>query len=89
MGKYYFTFGSDRYYPYHNGWVEVEAPDMSDAIKTFDEKYPNPRNNGLINCAGIYSEYSFNKTKMSKGGNFGAFCHEVLHYNEEGVKNEP
>lgn len=78
MPKFYFTFGEYKPFPYQNGWVEVEAPTKSAAIKTFKEKYPNPRNENVVNCSFIYNEEEFNKTSMAKYGNYGVYCHETL-----------
>mgnify|MGYP000854357972 FL=1 len=73
LKKFYFTFGSDRGYPYTDGWVEVYATDMVHAIFLFKREYPNRK--GLVNCANYYSEDNFT---MKETGNLGAYCHRVI-----------
>lgn len=78
MPKFYFTFSEYESFPYQNGWVEVEAATWSAAIATFNTKYPNRRNENVVNCSGMYDEKEFNATDMAKYRNYGAYCHETL-----------
>lgn len=74
LQRVYFTFGSADNYPYHNGWVVIEAPSYDIAIEIFQKLYPNPISD-FVNCAGIYKEDVFKTMLMYKNGNFGHFCH--------------
>lgn len=75
LKKYYFTFGSDKSFPFRGGWVEVYAKDIRHAAKVFRKKYPDREDYGCLNCADYYSEENFT---MLESGNMGEFCHEVL-----------
>ena len=79
MSKYYFTFGSDPKFPYQRGWVEVEAKTRNQACNVFRAYFPD-RHENCINCAFIYSEEEWQKTKMSKGDYCvaGEFCHAKI-----------
>lgn len=55
MKKFYFTFGSDRKFPYQNGYVIVMADDLLDAIDLFRGRFPD-RNPGIVNCSFWYTE---------------------------------
>lgn len=73
--KYYFTFGSDERFPYHGGWVIIEAANESMARDLFQTIYPN-RHENTLNCAWVYSEDAFKKTDMyKKNDNLGFACH--------------
>ena len=61
--------------PYIGGWVEIIAENESAARGKFMEKFPR---DGGLNCAFVYSEDEFSRTKMSKEGNWGYYCHEVI-----------
>lgn len=76
MHKYYFTFGTSEQFPFCGGWVDVIAPSRSAAVRTFREKYPDV-NEGIVNCAGIYTSDQFSRLEMANG-NLGAGCHEIL-----------
>ncbi len=82
--RYYFTFGNNKDMPFQDGWVEVVADSESQAIKVFCCKFP--KKNGLVNCAGIYDETSFKRTKMYENGNFGKRCHMEIGLRITGVK---
>lgn len=58
MANFYFTFGTDSGFPYCCGWVEVQALDEADAVRTFRAKYPD-RTPGIVNCAFWYNEERF------------------------------
>ncbi len=77
MPKFYFTYGSEGM-DFVGGWTEVDAPNYSTACELFSACHAKSAD-GLINCAGIYSEREFAGTKMcQKGSNLGAGCHEVI-----------
>lgn len=77
MPKFYFTYGSACGHPFNGGWTEVDAPNYVDAVKLFRTVHQDDTE-GFINCAGIYTEEEFKKTKMFCGGNFGRNCVERL-----------
>ena len=75
MKTYYFTFGNSPIFPYQRGWVEVRAGSKKQACDIFRAYFPD-RITGRINCASIYTEEEWQKTKMSKGDYYvaGEFC---------------
>lgn len=77
MSKFYFTYGTDKRYPFQGGWTEVEAGDADEACRIFRSFHPD-RTKGIVNCAFIYSEEQFLQTEMYRSGNFDRYCHEVL-----------
>lgn len=77
MPKFYFTYGTDKRYPFQGGWTEVEAGDANEACRIFRSFHPD-RTKGIVNCASIYSEEQFQQTEMYRSGNFDRYCHEVL-----------
>ena len=78
--RFFCTFGDSKYFPYHDGWVEVIADSFNDAKRIFEDRYPSPKNGKSYfpRFAFIYSEQEFVKTDMWKYGNFGFRCHEVI-----------
>lgn len=77
MPKFYFTYASDdEKMPFKGGWTEIEAPDIRIAAKIFAALHPNEDDSEVLNCADYYTEEAFRRTRMSREGNFGAFCHE-------------
>lgn len=80
LPKFYFTFGTDRLFPYQKGWVEVQAGNGDEALAIFNSHFP-PRRPGsnTANCAFIYSQEQFERTSMFlEPGSWGG-CHEVLY----------
>lgn len=75
--KVFYTYGSDKKYPFYGGWVEVEADNMKQAHALYRAAYPD-REPGILNCADYYTEEQFNRTDMSEVGNRGAFCHRKI-----------
>ena len=75
--KFYFTFGTNRCFPYEGGWVEVTALDHKEAYSIFRHVFPDSVP-GFINCAFCYDETEFAKSNMKKEGNLGAFCQKKL-----------
>lgn len=82
MAKYYYTYGSDREYPFIGGWTEVEAVSRKAANKLFRMVHPD-KTPGILNCASVYTEEQFNNTIMPVQGNFDRFCVERLSLNQE------
>ena len=79
MAKFYFTYGDDVHYPYQNGWTEVEAYDFQLAVRAFQMFHPNRPGSEILNCAGFYSESSWEKTFMARNNeNFGHGCWERI-----------
>ena len=70
MEKFYFTFGESGIQPYEDGWAEVEAPDLSIAIRAFANVHPSANNS--ITCEGYFTEDGFNRyereKQLEKGG---------------------
>ena len=77
MNNVYFTYGTDKQYPFQCGWSLVIAESFETALMLFDSYHPR-RENGCINCAFIYNEEEFYKSGMAEKGNFGAKCHEII-----------
>ena len=75
--RYFFTYGPEGH-PYHGGWTEINAPSIPAACAIFRAFHPD-KTQGTLNCADVYTEDAFNKTKMAgPDGNFGLFCHEKI-----------
>ena len=58
--RYYFIFGEDdakfsTHFPYPDGWVEVVATSLDEAIKKFRTQYPDVYE-GVLNCSMFYDE---------------------------------
>lgn len=81
MSKYYFTYGLEGY-PFMGGWTEVEAPDLHVACTVFREHHSD-KTAGTLNCAFVYTEDQFRRTRMYAEGNFGFRCHETIIFRGE------
>ncbi len=79
--SYYFTYGTDKRYPYQLGWTRVVAPSYEAAIAAFKAYHPNRDGSNLINCASIYTENQFNATSLPFEGNGGIYEHEYIRIN--------
>ena len=55
LKNYYFTFGNNPQFPYHDKYLIVKAYNAYQATELFRACYPD-RIEGIINCAFIYSE---------------------------------
>lgn len=78
MAKFYFTYGTSKSQPFFGGWTEVEASDRNAAAYAFRSVHPD-KNEGIVNCAGIYSEDEFKTTDMyTNNNNLGYACHERI-----------
>jgi hypothetical protein len=79
MNRFYFTFGLDRQI-YRGGWVVIHANTLEEAqnkfVKRFAERAVDKK--GYLCYAFSYRQDEFEKTKMHKKGNFGAYCHEEI-----------
>ena len=76
--NYYFTYGTDKQYPFILGWTRVSAPSYEAAVAAFKAFHPNRNGSGCINCADIYTEQQFNATSLPFEGNGGVFEHEYI-----------
>lgn len=57
-------------------WDARAAEDEDAARELF--RLVHPPKNGFLPCCTVYPEAGFNRTRMWKDGNFGAFCHERI-----------
>lgn len=76
MSNFYFTYGTGGQ-PFYGGWTIVRAETRAQACAAFRAVHPD-KTEGLLNCSSVYSEPAFRCTEMSKEGNFGYRCHEVI-----------
>ena len=76
LQPFYFTFGSDKDFPYQNGYIVIFAGCQSAAIKEFRRKYPD-RHTHCINCSFVYTEDKWKQTGM--GNNDQYPCYETLY----------
>ena len=76
MPDFYFTYGTNKRFPFRGGWTRVTAPSINVALSAFVSVHPNVK--GCINCANFYTEDEFNKTSMVKKGNYDVFEHEHI-----------
>lgn len=77
MNSFYFTYGTEKQYPFQGGWTLVFADSFDIALMVFDAYHPR-QENGCINYALMYNEDEFYKSGMAEKGNFGAKCHEII-----------
>ena len=75
--NFYFTFGTDEDQSFYGGWVKIIAEDKDQAYEKFRKCFPD-REQGTLNCAFVYTEDEFKKTKMPIRGNYGFKCHEII-----------
>lgn len=76
MENFYFTYGVEGH-PFYGGWTTVRAKDEKQACALFRAVHPD-QTEGLLNCASVYDQETFERTKMFKTGNFGHGCHEFI-----------
>lgn len=74
MDSYYFTFGTDKGFPFQGGWVEIEAESMKQAQDIFRAYFPD-RVPGCLNCSDYYTRARMQESGMLATGNCGAYCH--------------
>ena len=56
LNNYYFTFGSDKEYPYQNTYLIIKSDDYYNARKVFPKIYPCRDTSGTLNFAFQYTE---------------------------------
>lgn len=78
MGNFYFTCGCGDDMPFRGGWTVIQAPNIKAAARIFEAYHPNPDDSEILNCSDYYTEEAFMRTRMSREGNFGSFCHEMI-----------
>ena len=79
MLKFYFTYGSNKQFPFQFGWTEIEAPTKAVACALFRAFHPDKDpDTPLLNCAMVYTEAEFKDTRMYLKGNHGKHCHELI-----------
>ena len=76
--NFYFTYGTDKNFPFILGWTRVVAPSYMAAIAAFNAYHPKRGEYSTINCADIYTEEQFFATSLPLEGNGGAFEHEYI-----------
>ena len=81
MNKYYFTYGSSGQ-PFVGGWTTVIAPTRRMACILFRYYHPD-KTEGVLNCASVYDEDTFEMSEMYRDGNFGERCHEIIQLRHE------
>lgn len=86
MEKFYFTYGTDRGYPFRGGWTIIHAPNIESAINIFQAIHPNRYGSNCLNCADYYTAERFEKTECFKNGNYGGYTHEEIRVNITGGK---
>lgn len=79
--RVFYTFGTDKRYPYQGGWIIIETDSIEKAHRIFQAFYPD-RTPGVLNCADYYTEEAFEKTGMYEQGNYGRFCHKTIRVQE-------
>lgn len=76
MSRFFYTFGSDKGFPYRNGWVEVVADSWEAAHRKFRSRFPD-RHPNCLNCSFFYDEEQWRRTSIPKG--IGGYkCYEVI-----------
>lgn len=85
METFYFTYGTDKNFPFQGGWTEIHAADRNQAVALFRREHPD-RSPGLVNCSSIYTEKQFQDKVLplyKDGDTFWRVCHECI--TSEGV----
>ena len=80
METFYFTYGTDKNFPFQGGWTEVHAADRNQAVALFRREHPD-RSPGLVNCSSIYTEKQFQDKVLplyKDGDAFWSVCHECI-----------
>jgi len=84
MENFYFTFGSDKRFPFQNGFLVVEADGLKSAISCFKEHYPNRPGSDALNCSDYYTEDQWNSI-LKEGFYQGELPKTVLSSNKKSV----
>lgn len=80
METFYFTYGTDKNFPFQGGWTEIHAADRNQAVALFRHEHPD-RTPGLVNCSSIYTEKQFKDKVLplyKDGDAFWSVCHERI-----------
>ena len=80
METFYFTYGTDKNFPFQGGWTEVHAADRNQAVALFRREHPD-KTPGLVNCSSIYTEKQFQDKVLplyKDGDAFWSVCHERI-----------
>lgn len=80
METFYFTYGTDKNFPFQGGWTEVHAADRNQAVALFRREHPD-RTPGVVNCSSIYTEKQFQDKVLplyKDGDTFWSVCHECI-----------
>lgn len=80
MEIFYFTYGTDKGFPFQGGWTEIHAADRKQAVALFRREHPD-RSLGLVNCSSIYTEKQFQDKVLplyKDGDTFWSVCHECI-----------
>lgn len=85
MERFYFIYGDNptaesyaENQPYKGGWTEVIAPDANTAWDLFNAVHPPVRATNAQRFATIMNDDDFFSSPISKRGNKGEFCQEVI-----------
>ena len=73
MPDFYFTYGTNKCFPFRGGWTRVTAPSINVALSAFVAVHPNV--NDCLNCFAYYTEADLLKTACQNKGICGAFEH--------------
>lgn len=80
MEPFYFTYGTDKNFPFQGGWTEIHAADRKQAVALFRREHPD-RSPGLVNCSSIYTKKQFQDKVLplyKDGDAFWSVCHECI-----------
>lgn len=80
METFYFTYGTDKNFPFQGGWTEIHAADRKQAVALFRREHPD-KTPGLVNCSSIYTEKQFQDKVLplyKDGDAFWSVCHECI-----------
>lgn len=80
METFYFTYGTDKNFPFQGGWTEVHAAARNQAVALFRREHPD-RSPGLVNCSSIYTKKQFQDKVLplyKDGDAFWSVCHECI-----------
>lgn len=75
--QFYFTFGSDKDFPFQNGYIVVKAKNVREAARKFKAKYPNTKDASVLNCSDYYCEEAW-KMVLEDGFYVGQEPYEVM-----------
>ena len=61
--RFYFTFGTEGYFPFNNTYLVVYAESYKEAVALFRKRYPD-HIEGIVNCSYIYTQEKWNNLRM-------------------------